>query len=173
MSRFDTALQYVLVNEGPYSNDPRDPGGATKFGIILTEYQDYLGRDLTPEEVENMDLATAQAIYIKKFWNPIQGDAYASDAVATAIFDTAVNKGLGGCKLIIANALHHQAFQGQPWEYGPDLLLAVAGCATSQFLPLFEGAVEAYIAARIARFPNMEWARAGWTNRAKRLLTLQ
>ena len=172
MSRLDNALKYVLLNEGPYSNDPRDPGGATKFGIILTEYQDFLGKQLTPDDVKNMDLATATNIYQKKFWGPIRGDEYTSEAAAVAIFDTAVNKGLGGCKLILANALQHgQAFAGEPWEYGDDLLRAV-NTESTEFMGFFEPSVMDYIAARIRKFPKMAWARAGWENRAKRLLTL-
>lgn len=166
--RFKKALDYVLANEGPYSNDPRDPGGATKFGIILTEYQEHLGRPLTPEDVKHMELSTAQEIYLKKFWAPIQGDAYAHDSIATAIFDTAVNKGLGGCMVVLTDALHdHFATR-----YGADVQAAIAKFNAGTFLAHFEPAVERYIEARIQRYPNMIWAKHGWMNRAKRLLNL-
>ena len=170
-NRFSNALKYVLVNEGPYSDDPRDPGGATQFGIILTEYQSFLHRDLTPEDVKNMPLSTAQAIYQRNFWGPIQGDAYSSDAVATAIFDTAVNKGLGGCKVVLADALN-VTFQGEAWVYGPDLLAAVNALGPKDFINAFEPAVERYISARIAKYPNVACFERGWINRAKRLFTL-
>ncbi len=169
--RFTNALNYVLVNEGPYSNDPRDPGGATKYGIVLTEYESYLKKTLTPNDVENMDLPTAQAIYLRSFWHPIQGDAYASDAVATAIFDTAVNKGLGGCKIILEDALKGN-FGGEAWQYQEDLLAAVNALSPQGFITVFEPAVERYINARVERFPNMTWAQQGWLNRAQKLFTL-
>ena len=34
-TRFRSALDYVAQNEGVFSNDPNDPGGATKYGISL------------------------------------------------------------------------------------------------------------------------------------------
>lgn len=172
LTRFDRALAYVLENEGPYSNDPRDPGGATKFGIILTEYQAFLGRNLKPDDVKNMDLETAKAIYRKNFWLPIQGESYVSDAVATAIFDTAVNKGLGGGMVILTDALHEHFLT----RYGTNVVQSVnAGCAGGEagFLQTFRDATIRYINMRIQKFPNMEWARKGWTNRANRLLTLR
>jgi lysozyme family protein len=30
---FDTAFQRLIGHEGGYVNDPRDPGGETKYGI--------------------------------------------------------------------------------------------------------------------------------------------
>lgn len=171
MDRFEKALAYVLENEGPYSNDPRDPGGATQFGIILTEYQDFLGKTLTPDDVKNMSLDTAKAIYQKKFWGPLHAQGYAFDSTATAIFDTAVNKGLGGCKVILEDTFQKK-FDGEAWEYLDDLLSAIDSFGPKAFLEAFEPAVERYIDARIAKYSNMAWARKGWTNRAKRLLTL-
>lgn len=171
MDRFEKALAYVLGNEGPYSNDPRDPGGATKYGIILTEYQSYLGKTLTPEDVKNMGLDTAKAIYLKKFWHPIKGDEYASDAAATAIFDTAVNKGLGGCKIILEDALG-QHFGGEAWEYQEDLVSAVNSKTAPDFLKAISDATVRYIEKRVQRFPAMAWAERGWINRAHRIVTL-
>ncbi len=170
-TRFLKALDYVLPNEGPYSNDPDDPGGPTCHGIILTEYEDFLGKMLTPDDVKNMSLDTARAIYLKKFWNPIHGDAYLSDAKATAIFDTAVNKGLGGCKSIL-NDVFKNSFQGEAWVYGSDLIARVNLDSDGTFLGAMTAEVENHIEAKIAHNPKLAKFRNGWRNRAQRLLTL-
>lgn len=179
LSNFISAVKYVMENEdgvnwdhddGEFTNDPRDPGGATMWGIVLTEYQQYLGRQLTPADVAGMSRDTALAIYKAYFWNEIGGDSIMSFANATAIMDTAVNKGLGGCRVILRDALNMNF--GTDIPYGSDILAAVNALPAKSFIAFFEPAVERYIAARIAKYPNMEWARNGWMNRAKRLLSL-
>lgn len=170
MDRFARAVEYVLKNEGPYSNDPRDPGGATQWGIILTEYEAHLGKKLTPEDVRDMPKSTALAIYKKKFWSMIRGDEYDSDAVAIAIFDTAVNKGLGGCMVCLRDALDQEIETKYP--YSDALVSAVNSWEPHRFMSAFVPAVIRYIDARIAKYKNMEWARKGWTNRANRMMEL-
>jgi lysozyme family protein len=176
-SRFDRAVKYVMENEdgvnwdhdtGEFTNDPRDPGGATMWGIILTEYESYLGKKLTPADVAKMPRDIALSIYKKNFWEPIHGDTYVWSASAIAIFDTAVNKGLGGCMVILSDALSTKF----PFRYGDDVVAAVNALSPIVFLDKFEAATERYINARIAQYPNMLWAKNGWMNRAKRLLTL-
>ncbi len=150
-------------NPGGHSDPP------TKWGIIQEEYEAFAGHDLTIADIKVMPRETALAIYRKNFWEPIHGDSYAYQACATAIFDTAVNKGLGGCMVILTDCLH----QHFDVRYGIPLVQAVNNLSPAAFLELFEPAVERYIAARIARYPTAVWAKAGWTNRAKRLISLQ
>lgn len=170
------ACHYCMENEdgvdwdhdkGEYTNDPRDPGGRTIWGIIQTEYEGFLGRKLSEDEIKAMPRDTALAIYKKNFWVPIQGAAF-SPVKAAAIFDTAVNKGLGGCMVVLSDVFSRKF----PTRYGPEVVAAVNGLSDTTFLTLFVPAVERYINDRIASYPNMEWARKGWTNRAVRLNTL-
>ncbi len=172
-NRFDKALEYVLLNEGPFSNDPRDPGGATKFGIIKTEYEAYLGRVLTVEEVRDMPLSTARAIYKKKFWNMIRGDEYTHDSVATVIFDTAVNKGLTGCLNCIAMAQTRQLILPMSIPYNDMVIAVVNSFGETTFREHFSAAVLRYNEARVKKYPAMMWAKKGWDARAKRLATLE
>lgn len=177
LSRFDRAVRYVMMNEdgkdyahdrGGFTNDARDPGGATMWGIIKTEYEAALVQNLTVEQVSQMPRSTAEAIYRKKFWEVIRGDDYDSEAMATAIFDTAVNKGLGGCHTILQNALGKDVSR-----YGQDCVDAVNNEQPQRFMVRFEDALERYIALRIQQYPSMIWAKNGWMNRAKRLLELR
>lgn len=167
-TRFDKALEYVLKNEGPFSNNPKDPGGATQYGIIQTEYEKYLNRKLTVEAVRNMPLSTAKEIYRKEFWNEIKGDQYDTDSKAIAIFDTAVNKGIGGCMVCLRDALDNEGLS----RFGEDTVTAVNMVEPTHFMGRFSAAVLHYIIARINKYPNMEWARKGWNNRALRLMDL-
>ena len=49
VSTFDKALALVLHHEGPFSSDPRDPGGPTKFGISQRAYPSLDIPNLTAE----------------------------------------------------------------------------------------------------------------------------
>lgn len=180
LTRLDKAERYTLENEdgvrwdhddGEFTNDARDPGGATMWGVIKTEYEDYLGRPLSVDEVKTMPRSTALAILVKKFYAPAKCGVYTSDAAAMAIFDTGVNKGLGGLKIILQDACHTN-LSGEAWEYKQDAIDAVNGMHEQEFVDNMTRATLNYIDARISRYPNMEWARRGWTARAKRMMSL-
>jgi lysozyme family protein len=60
------ALQFTLKWEGGYTNHPKDPGGATNFGIIQVRYDEYRkfkGLRLNP--VKNITVAEYIEIYDK------------------------------------------------------------------------------------------------------------
>jgi len=179
LSRFDQAVRYALMNEdgkvwdkddGCFTNDPRDPGGATMWGIILTEYELYLGKHLTPADVRLMTRETAVEIYRKKFWTVIRGEEYRFDSCAICILDVAVNKGLGGCMVILSSVSgKHYARR-----YGDDVIADVNSfLVATDFIKKFEAATEAYIEQRVSDFPKMKWAEGGWMNRARRYLGLK
>jgi len=82
---FDIAIEFVLKREGGYINDPRDPGGETKFGISKRSYPQLDIKNLTKEQ--------AIAIYRKDYWQRCGCDSmsYPMDVI---VFDTAVNMGV-------------------------------------------------------------------------------
>lgn len=62
-------LDGVLQREGGYSDDPRDKGGPTKFGItaaVLGEWRKY-GRQATREEVQALTEDEARRIYMRRY----------------------------------------------------------------------------------------------------------
>lgn len=81
---FNKALKFVLKWEGGYSNDPRDPGGETKYGISKRSYPN--------EDIKNMTLERAKEIYYQNYWLKAGCDdlPYPFNIV---VFDTAVNMG--------------------------------------------------------------------------------
>lgn len=86
MTGFDDALTAVLKWEGGYVNDPRDPGGETKYGISKRAYPDLDIKSLTPE--------MAARIYRRDYWDACRCDAL-PPGLALMVFDAAVNQGQG------------------------------------------------------------------------------
>ena len=67
-------LDRILLAEGgdTFTNDPRDAGGATKYGVTartLGEWR-HLGRQATVAEVEALTEADARAIYTARYLRP-------------------------------------------------------------------------------------------------------
>lgn len=90
---FATALAFTLQSEGGWSDDPRDPGGATMEGITLATYRLHFPnasktdlRDITDEEVGD--------IYRNGYWNAVKGDELPA-GVDLSVFDFGVNAGPG------------------------------------------------------------------------------
>jgi lysozyme family protein len=96
MDAFQRAFEVVIGHEGGYVNDPRDPGGETKYGISKRANPDV--------DIRNLTLAKAQWIYRQRYWLPLHADAM-PEAVAVQVFDAAVNHGLKPATRMMQRAL--------------------------------------------------------------------
>lgn len=88
MSSFDDAFDALIGNEGGYSNNPKDPGGETMWGITarVARAWGYAGA------MKDLPRDTAKAIAKKLYWDPLSLDQF--DArVAFQIFDANYNGG--------------------------------------------------------------------------------
>lgn len=84
MSTFEDAFRLLIGHEGGYVNDRQDPGGETKYGISKRSYP--------REDIRNLTLERARAIYRRDFWDRV-GAAALPWPLAFALFDAAVNSG--------------------------------------------------------------------------------
>jgi lysozyme family protein len=96
--RFNFAVQAVLKHEGGFSNDPKDPGGATNYGIslrFLKEMDIDFNHDgqINIDDVKEITFSDAVEIYKKYWWDKYAYEAINSLRVSTKIFDMAVNMG--------------------------------------------------------------------------------
>lgn len=93
MGTFEVALKHTLGIEGGYSDDRRDSGGATRYGITEAKARafGYSGA------MRDLPLELAVRIYREDYWDIIRLDSVAemSEAVALEMFDTGVNCGVG------------------------------------------------------------------------------
>jgi len=90
------ALIFTLAWEGGFTNHPLDPGGATNFGVIQSRYDQYRTfKKLPKQSVKFITKAEYVEIYDKYYWDPVRAQ-YLSGPLGLALFDTAVNLGVGG-----------------------------------------------------------------------------
>ena len=85
MAEFLVAIEIVLKHEGGDSNDVADRGGRTRYGISAKAHPNV--------DIEHLTLDGAKRIYLEKYWIPGKYGQIHDQAVATKIFDMAVNMG--------------------------------------------------------------------------------
>jgi lysozyme family protein len=96
--RFEEAVRVVLNNEGGFSNDKKDPGGATMHGISLKFLQEndihiISGKEIGLGDILAITLNVAKEIYIKWFWVQHNIGEIPNLQIATKVLDLSVNMG--------------------------------------------------------------------------------
>lgn len=147
MSNFLRACNIVVGVEAGYVNDPRDPGGETKYGISKRSYPNV--------DIANLTLAAAQAIYLPDFWDEVQGDMLPWP-LALFVFDSAVNQGQETARVLMQTALGVKA----DGNFGPQTLTAAANSMPWHAAHFMTVRAKRYLIA-----PNFAIDGDGWFNR--------
>lgn len=71
-SRFDSLIKDTLDIEGGFVNDPQDRGGATKWGITLRFYRNYVDKYGQIKHIRTLTKTEAKEIYRAHFWTPAE-----------------------------------------------------------------------------------------------------
>ncbi len=146
---FKSAVEIILAHEGGYVNDPKDPGGETKYGISKRAYPGL--------DIQLLTRQDAAKIYFKDYWQPIRGDSLPF-GVALVLFDMAVNAG----KVRAIKTLQRVCGVKQDGKFG-DQTLAAANALNKNHL------IEQLTKDRILYYTALDtWQTygAGWTGRA-------
>lgn len=100
--KFEGALAVILPIEtggrkdGGYTDDPRDPGGETKWGISKRAFPHL--------DISRLTFMEASVIYRVNYWDAAKCDDVHPPYARLAVFDCAVNQGVG-----VATGLWEQA----------------------------------------------------------------
>lgn len=168
VAQFEQTIGYTLENEGGFVDNRFDSGRATNMGITEATLSAYLGRQATVEDVRNMSLETAKAIYVMHYWHPLNLDAVASQPIATAIFDMGVNFG----PLLAAEMAQEAVGVTVDGDIGPQSLTALNTADAKVFMRNFVAIVKAHYDHLVREIPKDRVFYVGWMRRADRLLTL-
>jgi len=96
MSRFEHCLTHILRHEGGYVDNPKDPGGATNFGITRKTLARW--RQVSPwwklpkSQVRTIKHREVSAIYRSLYWDRCRSSIMPK-GLDYALFDFAVNSG--------------------------------------------------------------------------------
>lgn len=103
-----------------YTNDPRDPGGPTKYGITQGTLSGWRGKPVGAADVQALTEAEARAIYKARFWDKTgpHGADLLPAGLDSCLFDVSVNSGTG------------RAAQWYPLAAGKSVLEAIKAIST-------------------------------------------
>lgn len=104
MSYFDAAFEAVVGVEAGYVNDPKDPGGETKYGISKRAYPNI--------DIAKLTLGEAKAIYLRDYWYPSGCEAMPWDLAVCAL-DCSINQGEHAEELLMHHSTDAQEFMTQ------------------------------------------------------------
>ena len=91
---FEKSLQLILKSEGGYVNHPADPGGMTNLGVTKRVWEEWVGHEVTEQDMRNLTPAIIAPMYKAKYWDKVCGDDLPS-GVDYVVFDAAINSGPG------------------------------------------------------------------------------
>lgn len=125
MSAFSRAVEIVLDTEGVFSDDARDPGGMTKYGISKRAYPRV--------DIAALTIEQAKGIYLTDYWLRNRCDQMPWWA-ALCLFDCGVNQGVRPAAGMMQQAVG--VFQDQ--NIGPVTLWAIAKADPIETLATFQ-----------------------------------
>lgn len=82
------SMKQLLGNEGGFVDHPKDPGGATNYGITQRVAREHGFQG----DMRNFPISMARGIYEADYWKPIKADQL-PDSLRFHVFDAAVNSG--------------------------------------------------------------------------------
>jgi len=91
---FQKALAAVLVHEGGFVNNPKDPGGMTNLGCTKATWEDHCGHPVDEKTMRALTPSDVGPLYRQKYWNKVCGDDLPV-GVDYVVFDAAINSGPG------------------------------------------------------------------------------
>ena len=158
-NNYELALNHVLKSEGGWSDNPKDPGGATMKGITLAVYREWKRNPhITKDELRVIPDEDVYNLYKELYWNKVHGDELPS-GVDYAVFDSAVNMGVGRASKLIQEA----AGVATDGVLGQASLSAIQKANTKELIEKFSQLKESFYRS-LKTFPIFG---KGWLNRVE------
>jgi lysozyme family protein len=89
---FPKALAAVLVHEGGFVNNPKDPGGMTNLGCTKAVWEEHCGHPVDEKAMRALTPSDVGPLYKRKYWDKVFGDDLPA-GVDYVVFDAAINSG--------------------------------------------------------------------------------
>ena len=167
------AFSFSMGEEGrdKYTDDPRDAGGPTKWGMALNYNRDIIpDKDgngiINAADVQQLTEADALDMYEKRYWRPNIKPEY-TDALAFMLVDMMLNPGPGATPRLLQKALNAC---GQKVDVDGDIGgQSLAAVSAVNLLALLRALAEQRLAYYQSR-PKFSVYGKGWTARTRRCL---
>lgn len=166
MAKFENFAGKLLRLEGGYVNHPLDRGGPTKYGVILTVWQEH-GHDkdgdgdIDAEDIKKLSEGDAKYIAKKIFWDYFLADLILNQSLAEFIVDWGYNSG----RKTVAKIVQRVAKATVDGIVGPQTVTAI-NCADQELLfNALKIERKVFLNGIIKRRPDQIVFYDGWMNR--------
>jgi lysozyme family protein len=178
MSNFDTAVNFVLRQEGVLNENPSDRGGITKYGISLRFLKSVplenlkrygiFDNEVTEDTIRHLSLDSAKKIYYGEFWQHAPFEKILNQEHTNYIFDMAINLGIAPAIKCVQRAcwavMRHWGELKDDGILGEKTLDAITRCGFLIMPPLRAERANHY-RALIALYPDQEKFINTWFDR--------
>ena len=166
MAKFEDFAGKLLRLEGGYVNHPLDKGGPTKYGVILSVWQQYGydkdgDGDIDEDDIRQLTEEDAKYIAKKIFWDYFLADRITNQSLAEFIVDWGYNSGR---KTVVEKV---QALLKLPIDgiTGEQTLRAINDANQQAFFNALKIARTVFLNNIIKRRPDQIVFYKGWMNR--------
>ena len=166
MAKFESFAGKLLRLEGGYVNHPLDRGGPTKYGVILSVWQEH-GHDkdgdgdIDAEDIKKLSEGDARYIAKKIFWDYFLADLILNQSLAEFIVDWGYNSG----RKTVAKIVQRLAKVTVDGIVGPQTVTAI-NCADQELLfNALKIERKVFLNAIVKRRPDQIVFYDGWMNR--------
>lgn len=168
MADFNQAFNFTVQNEGGYSNHSMDRGGATKYGITEGTLMAWRRKEVTIEDVQNLELEEAKLIYKTLYFDALRLEECANDITAILIFDQCVNRG----PVTVAREVQFLLGVKIDGIVGSKTLAALNSADQLEFQVEFVKICQLSYIEIARKIPEQMVFLRGWINRTHELLSL-
>jgi len=184
VSDFNVAIPVILRHEGGWVNNKNDTGGATNFGVSLrwllangqidNDHDGYLDGDFNHDgivdarDIAAMSVADATDIYRREWWDYFGYGNISSDAVASKVFDMAVNMGGKQAHKILQRALIRCGIAPLTVDgvLGNHTLASTNAVDQWRLLPALQNVQAEFYKGLVENNPGLAEFLTGWLRRA-------
>jgi lysozyme family protein len=166
MAKFESFAGKLLRLEGGYVNHPLDKGGPTKYGVILTVWQEHGDDkdgdgDIDAEDIKKLTEDDARYIAKKFFWDYFLADLILNQSVAEFIVDWGYNSG----RKTVAKIVQRLVNVADDGIVGPKTLAAINALDQQKLFDTLQIERKVFLNNIIKRRPDQIVFYNGWMNR--------
>lgn len=155
---WDKSFESVIIHEGGYVDNPKDPGGATNLGCTKAVWEKFVGHEVTKDDIKALTKEDVKPLYKRNYWDAIHGDELPS-GLDYAMFDCAINSGVSRASKFI------QSIVGVPTDgaIGNNTIFAISQINPVTLITEFSDKRQAFLES-LATFSTFG---KGWTRRVQ------
>lgn len=157
-SKFNSAIEFVLKNEGGFSNNPNDRGGMTNFGISKASYPHLDIEKLTKEE--------AIKIYRKDIFEKFKLERIKDQEVLNKVFDMIVLMGKARATLLFESTLIKLGFNiPKDGILDDEMIHIINNYNSGTLLAKYREELKRFLDRIVETTPSQKVFYKGWINR--------